>query len=304
MHGLCVDDSMEGPEALRLLALRAMPSAMLLVSPYTSASSAPGHSDQKGEDELVASGPSRLPACIDPQRGFRRAAPKNGACVIHSMLHDLEEFVDAKRHELPWIKRCIDITPEWWNDLSEALQEKILAGIQAGDLWLNRIKYDVTVIASTGTSASRSSSSRGTCCSSTLTSGSVEGDLRKLLPRYVPIVRSPRTHRWDDTGEYLSPKLTDRLASVCSALLTSSLSTKFLMLHSVKPSLQSIEEKTLSRLLQWSWPQSGWEQLPQQQASLVRTAWYERLQSPLPRRVRTATRISKAIRQPRDRSAD
>ena len=85
---------------------------------------------KKGQDELVASGPvsfARMYSTLNEV--LRRGGTyKNGACVVHldARHNDLEEFVDAKRHELPWIKRCIDITPEWWNDLSEALQAKIL----------------------------------------------------------------------------------------------------------------------------------------------------------------------------------
>ena len=43
---------------------------------------------------------------------------KNGACVLHIDLQhpDALEFIQAQRHELPWVKRCINITPEWWND--------------------------------------------------------------------------------------------------------------------------------------------------------------------------------------------
>ena len=69
---------------------------------------------------------------------------KNGACVIHLDANhtDIEEFVDASRAELPGVKKCIDVTPEWWNELTEPLQAKILKAIQAGDIWLNKVKYN------------------------------------------------------------------------------------------------------------------------------------------------------------------
>ena len=53
---------------------------------------------------------------------------KNGACVIHLDANhaDLEEFVDASRAELPWVKKCIDVKQEWWDELSDNLQNKIL----------------------------------------------------------------------------------------------------------------------------------------------------------------------------------
>ena len=34
------------------------------------------------------------------------------------------------------------MTPEWWDELTEPLQTKILKAIQAGDIWLNKVKYD------------------------------------------------------------------------------------------------------------------------------------------------------------------
>ena len=69
---------------------------------------------------------------------------KGGAVVIHiSAEHaDIEEFVDATRQELPWVKKCIDVTRESWDALSKPLQDKILKAIQSGDIWLNKITYD------------------------------------------------------------------------------------------------------------------------------------------------------------------
>jgi hypothetical protein len=64
--------------------------------------------------------------------------------VIHLDLShpDAEEFVDASRQELPWVKKCLDVTPEIWNETPLPLRAKILRGIQAGDIWLSKIKYD------------------------------------------------------------------------------------------------------------------------------------------------------------------
>ena len=69
---------------------------------------------------------------------------KNGACVIHLDLShpDAEEFVDATRQELPWVKKCLDVTPEIWNETPLPLRAKILRGIQSGDIWLSKIKHD------------------------------------------------------------------------------------------------------------------------------------------------------------------
>jgi hypothetical protein len=41
---------------------------------------------------------------------------------------------------LPWVKRCINITAEWWKGCS--FKEDLLFGIKSGDIWLNKVKYD------------------------------------------------------------------------------------------------------------------------------------------------------------------
>ena len=100
----------------------------------------------KNEAGLVASGPvsfARIYSVLNEV--IRRGGTyKGGACVIHLDANhaDLEEFVDATRQELPWVKKCIDVTREWWDELTEPLQQKILKAIQAGDIWLNKVKYN------------------------------------------------------------------------------------------------------------------------------------------------------------------
>ena len=70
-----------------------------------------GEENGKG---LVASGPvsfARIYSVLNET--LRRGGTyKNGACVIHLDANhkDLEEFVDATRADLPWVKKCIDIT--------------------------------------------------------------------------------------------------------------------------------------------------------------------------------------------------
>ncbi len=67
---------------------------------------------------------------------------KNGAVVAHLDLShpDALEFIQTPRHELPWIKRCINIKPEWWEACT--FKEELLYGIKSGDIWLNKVKYD------------------------------------------------------------------------------------------------------------------------------------------------------------------
>ena len=140
-----VKDSMEGPDGIeaswRFVSHALRNAAGVAV--HLSELRPKGAENGKG---LVASGPVSFAKIYSTlNETLRRGGTyKNGACVIHLDANhaDLEEFVDASRSELPWVKKCIDVTPEWWNDLSEPLQEKILKAIQAGDIWLNKVAYD------------------------------------------------------------------------------------------------------------------------------------------------------------------
>jgi hypothetical protein len=93
---------------------------------------------------LVASGPVSFAKIYSTLNEILRRGGvyKNGAVVCHIDLShpDALEFIETPRHELPWVKRCINITPEWW----EACQfkEQLLYGIKSGDIWLNKVKYD------------------------------------------------------------------------------------------------------------------------------------------------------------------
>jgi hypothetical protein len=95
---------------------------------------------------LVASGPvsfARIYSVLNEV--IRRGGTyKGGACCLHLDANhaDLEQFVDATRRDLPWVKKCIDVTREWWDELTEPLQKKILKAIQAGDIWFNKVAYD------------------------------------------------------------------------------------------------------------------------------------------------------------------
>ena len=67
---------------------------------------------------------------------------KNGAVVLHlDMCHpDCLEFIQTPRHELPWVKRCVNITNDWWEACT--FKEELLHAIKSGDIWLNKVKYD------------------------------------------------------------------------------------------------------------------------------------------------------------------
>lgn len=93
---------------------------------------------------LVASGPVSFGQIYSTLNSVLRRGGvyKNGAVVLHlDLCHaDALEFIQAPRHELPWAKRCINITDEWWEACT--FKEELLTGIKSGDIWLNKVKYD------------------------------------------------------------------------------------------------------------------------------------------------------------------
>ena len=208
------DDSMEGPEGIeaswRFVSHALRNAAGVAV--HLSKLRPRGTITQKGEDQLVASGPvsfARVYSTLNEV--LRRGGTyKNGACVVHIDANhaDLEEFVDASRAELPWIKKCIDITPAWWNDLSETVQQKVLRGIQAGDLWLNKVKYDQEGERIYGNVCLEIYlRSRGTCLLQHVNLGAcnVEDLRRAFVEGMAQLVSLHGRTGVGDTGEYLSP---------------------------------------------------------------------------------------------------
>lgn len=99
-----------------------------------------GHTNDKG---LVASGPVSFGKVYSAlNETIRRGGIyKNGACVLHLDLDhdDILEFITTPREELAWVKRCVDLTPEMWENTPH--KEALLHGIKSGDIWLNKIKY-------------------------------------------------------------------------------------------------------------------------------------------------------------------
>lgn len=102
----------------------------------------------KGSDNgkgLIASGPvsfGKIYSTINEV--IRRGGYyKGGAIVLHITLDhpDILEFITTPRSELPWVKRCIDLEPQWWFDASREVKDAIIQGIKTGDIWLCKIKY-------------------------------------------------------------------------------------------------------------------------------------------------------------------
>ena len=140
-----VQDSMEGPEGIEAswrFASHALRNGAG-VAVHLSELRPRGQENGKG---LVASGPvsfGKIYSCINEilRRG---GVYKNGAVVLHlDIIHeDIIEFCNTSRSELPWAKRCVNLTPEMWRDVSPEVHEAVVAGIARGDIWLSKIRYD------------------------------------------------------------------------------------------------------------------------------------------------------------------
>jgi hypothetical protein len=140
-----VEDSMEGPEGIEASwrfashALRFGAGCAIHLSKLRPK----GHENGKG---LTASGPVSFAKIYSTlNETLRRGGVyKNGAVVIHLDADhaDIVEFITTPRSELPWVKRCVDISPELWNRMSNTTKEALIYGIRSGDIWLNKIKYN------------------------------------------------------------------------------------------------------------------------------------------------------------------
>ena len=95
---------------------------------------------------LVASGPVSFAKIYSTLNEILRRGGvyKNGAVVCHLDLNhpDVLEFINADRSDLPWVKRCVNINPHWWNSATPEVKEALIFGIKRGDIWLNKTKVD------------------------------------------------------------------------------------------------------------------------------------------------------------------
>lgn len=138
-------DSMEGPNGIEA-SWRFVSHALRYgagVAVHLSELRSRGTENGKG---LVASGPvsfGKIYSCLNEQ--LRRGGIyKNGAVVLHLDLNhpDILEFVETPRSELPWAKRCINLTQVMWDMAIPKVKEAIIAGIARGDIWLAKIRRD------------------------------------------------------------------------------------------------------------------------------------------------------------------
>ena len=143
-----VDDSMEGPNGIEA-SWRFVSHALRFgagVAVHLSDLRPAGTKTNKGPDTLVASGPVSFAKIYSTLNEILRRGGtyRNGACVLHlDITHtDILDYVNVDRSELPWVKRCVDLTRGQWDSAEPETKEAILKGIARGDIWLNKIKHD------------------------------------------------------------------------------------------------------------------------------------------------------------------
>ena len=208
-----VEDSMEGPNGIEA-SWRFVSHALRNgagVAVHLSKLRPRGSENGKG---LTASGPvsfARVYSSLN-ETLRRGGVYKNGACVIHLDLNhaDVEEFITASRSDLPGVKKCLDITPEWWEETPEHIRHKILRGIQAGDIWLNKVKYDSNGERIYGNVCLEIYlKSRGTCLLEHVNLGQCEiDDLQSAFNQGMQNLCTLHGRTGvGETGEYLSPEV-------------------------------------------------------------------------------------------------
>ena len=173
----------------------------------------------KGEENgkgLVASGPVSFAKIYSTLNEILRRGGvyKNGAVVCHlDLCHpDVLEFITASRTDLPWIKRCVNLNPHWWQTATQEVKEALLIGIKRGDIWLNKTKVDSFGQRIYGNVCLEVYlPSRGTCLLQHVNLGACEpGDLREAFVSGMQELCDLHGKTGvGDSGEYLPP-LIDR----------------------------------------------------------------------------------------------
>jgi hypothetical protein len=168
----------------------------------------------KGTDTLVASGPVSFAKIYSTLNEILRRGGtyRNGAVVLHLDINhaNIIDFVQVSREELPWVKRCVDLTPELWANTEAGVKESILKGVARGDIWLNKIKHDKN--------GNRIYSnvclevylpSRGTCLLQHLNMSACRiGDIRKSMREGMSDLCQLHSRTGiDKSGEYLAPDI-------------------------------------------------------------------------------------------------
>ena len=230
-----VEDSMEGPNGIeaswRFVSHALRNGAGCAV--HLSKLRPKGTESVKGVDTLVASGPVSFGKFYSTLNEILRRGGtyRNGACVLHLDINhpDILDFVQAERHELPWVKRCVDLEPQLWFNSKPETKEAILRGIARGDIWLNKIKYYNGERIYGNVCLEVFLPSRGTCLLQHVNLGANSiGDLRTTFRTAMSELCDlhPRTNV-GESGEYLTP---DRDKQVGLGLLGLA---NFLSIHNI-----------------------------------------------------------------------
>ena len=136
---------------------------------------------------------------------------KNGAVVLHldASHPDIEEFIETPREVLPWAKRCVNITQEWWDDMDIIVRQKLLHGIKSGDIWLNKVKYEGTKRIRGNVCLEVYLPSRGTCLLQHVNLGACEFDdiPNAFVEGMSQLCDLHSRTGVGSTGEYLDPSV-------------------------------------------------------------------------------------------------
>ena len=208
-----VDDSMTGPNGIEA-SWKFVSHALRFgagVAVHLSNLRAKGTENGKG---LTASGPVSFGKIYSTlNEVIRRGGHyKNGACVLHLDLNhpDIQEFIETPRHELPWVKRCVNVTQEWWDESSPDTKTALLQGIRQGDIWLVKVKYDHNNRRVRGNVCLEVFlPSRGTCLLQHVNLGACKpNDLPKAFNDGMSeLCALHATTGVESSGEYLSPEV-------------------------------------------------------------------------------------------------
>jgi hypothetical protein len=170
-----------------------------------------GHDNGQG---LTASGPvsfARIYSALN-ETLRRGGVYKNGAVVIHlDYTHpDALKFIQAKRSELPWVKRCLNVDAGFLLNADDELIAATLDGIKKGDIWLNKIRYDENGVRIYGNVCLEVYlPSRGTCLLQHINLGAcTPEDLPTVFTEGMQELVSLHSRTGvGETGEYLPPSI-------------------------------------------------------------------------------------------------
>ena len=206
-----VDDSMEGPEGIEA-SWRFVSHALRYgagVAVHLSNLRPKGDENGKG---LTASGPVSFGKIYSTLNEILRRGGKfkNGAVVLHIDCNhqDILEFLTTPRHELPWVKRCVNLDDDMWRETP--YKKEILQGIASGDIWLNKIKYDKNGNRVRGNVCLEVYlPSRGTCLLQHINLGACEFDdiPRAFTEGMGQLCALHSTTGVEKSGEYLAPDI-------------------------------------------------------------------------------------------------